>query len=265
MRYNFYDGHIYNNISLWTDEFIKEHKHEINWPKLIKKVPLSEELIEELEEFFDWKDIFLYQPVSEQFIEKHIDKLKNWDWLYAHRTLSIEFATKYKNKINWRVLSQNPNLTKNFIEEFADSIDWQMFTIHNLEKIDDIFAREFFDYIDWNEYIQRKPLSNDLRRELVFNHNKKKSQLVKHTYLVWIGRMLKDKDWDEWHNNYDKKTNLLESALRYNYLLTENVIIPNAYFFSATDVKLSRVYNCSRKIKNFIEKYPNAFHHKFER
>ena len=46
MSYKFYEGHIYNKKDTWTDQFIEEHKDEIDWAKLLKKVSLTEEQIE---------------------------------------------------------------------------------------------------------------------------------------------------------------------------------------------------------------------------
>lgn len=253
MSFRFYDGHIYNQKNIWTDQFIEEHKDEIDWTKLLKKVKLTEEQIEKYENYIIWKNVFLYQPVSDQFIEKHIDKLDNFDWVCAHRNLSIEFASKYKDKIHWNFIVQN-KLSKEFIIIFSDQINWSLFTLQHCYEWDEEFMREFKDKIDWQLLIDRKELSSNFKREIAFNLFKGS---IKKQIMKYIGYNIKDEDWEEWSNNIDDKQGQLEITLHYNHKLTENTIFSNPYFFSLK--YLNGRWNMTNKLKNFLTSHSELF------
>lgn len=261
MIYDFGNGHTYNQKELWTEDFIREHKDELNWTKLAKKVTLSEQFIEEMINYVDWKSIFLYQPVSEDFIERHIEKLTNFDLICAHRLPSIEFVERHKLCFHWGMLSQQ-KLTDEFLRAFRDDVDWRLYTIHNCYDFTESFMREFKDYIDWMCLMDRITLSNDMKREIALKMFKK-NESKKGNILRYIGKNMVNDDWAEWSKNIDNGDGRLERALNWNHHLTEDIIIPNAIFFDYNYVRMMRNFSCSRKLKHYIEKYPDAFGKKF--
>lgn len=259
MVLDFYNGHIYNKKDIWTDQFIEEYKEEIDWTKLLKKVMLTEEQIEKYSDYIIWKNVFLYQQVSEQFIEKYIDKLENFDWVCAHRDLSIEFVEKYKNRIHWNFIAQN-NLSKKFLYAFSGYINWTLFTLQHCYDWDEDFMREFVDKIDWQMLLGRKKLSNNFKRELAFFLDLKKNS--KDQMMRWIGCTMKDEDWKEWANNIDDKQGRLEKTLHYNHALSDDLIIANTFLFSAKYLKGR--YNRTKKLNTLLDLHPEIFNDNYE-
>lgn len=258
MSYKFYDGHIYNKKDIWTDQFIEEYKDEIDWAKLLKKIMLTEEQIEKYSNYIIWKNVFLYQPVSEEFIEKYIDKLENFDWICAHRTLSIKFAKKYEDKIHWNFVTQN-TLSDEFLREFSYKINWQTYTIQHCYDWTEDFMREFADKIDWQMLMDRRELSDNFKRELAFSLFK--TTWNKQCILKFIGSSMSDKDWKEWSNNIDNKKGQLEEILHYNRKLSEELIISNPFFFNISYLKWR--WNRTNKFENFLESHPELFDNRY--
>lgn len=256
MSYRFYDGHIYNRKDIWTDQFIEEHKDEIDWAKLLKKVMLTEEQIEKYKDYIIWKNVFLYQPVSEQFIEKYIDKLETFDWVCAHRNLSIEFTKKYEDKIHWNFITQN-TLSDEFLREFSCKINWQTYTILHCYDWNESFMREFAEDIDWQMLLDRKEISNDLKRELAFSLRKNRTYILR-----YIGCTMVDKDWKEWSKNIDNKKGQLEDVLHYNRKLSEELIMANSFLFNINYIKLR--WNRTNKFEKFLTSHPELFNSSYD-
>lgn len=243
--YKFDDPSFYINNKLLTDQFIDEHKDEIDWKWLTKHYKLIEEQIEKYTDFVDWKLVWLKQNVSEEFIEKHEDKLENWDWICVKRKLSIPFVHRHMNKWHWTVISQESIIDYDFALEFRDKLDWRTFTIHRWNEWSESFIREFKDYIEWEyAFYDKRKMSNNLRREYVYSFKKKKDYLN-------IAYSLNDQDFREWATILNKKyPKLFGKAITWNTIISEKTILDNIDYFS----EYIKRGNVSKKIRKVFEK-----------
>lgn len=246
--YKFDNAQFYINNKLLTDQFIDEHKDEINWEWLTKHHKLTEEQIVKYSNYVNWKYVWLKQNVSEKFIEIHKDKIENWDWIVVKRNLSIPFVKRNWGRWSWQVISQVSNLDYEFILEFREYIDWRTFTIYHWNDWDESFIREFRDYIDWDyAYHPKRKISNNLRREYVYSFLNNNQKL----HLVNVAYSINDDSFKEWARFlYDKCGTSFCSAISWSNLISEKIILNNIeYFTSALNFK-----NISKKLRKAIEK-----------
>ena len=82
---------------------------------------------------------------------------------------NVEYTLKRANEIlgtnfkNWKILSIKPNLTEDFIREFADRLDWGYISAY--QHLSEDFIREFKDWLDWSNVSAFQYLSEDFIRE----------------------------------------------------------------------------------------------------
>lgn len=136
---------------------------DLNFAELLKKYLIPEELLEFIMIQFDKtrmsaeqleqsiSNISMYQNLSAQFIRKHqdildlqniveyqnnlpIDLLEQWvekkliDAKYIGRcqVLPISFLEKWKDELNWKIISVHQVITDLHIEKFSDKIKWAL-------------------------------------------------------------------------------------------------------------------------------------------
>lgn len=106
-------------IVLWEDiakqsnlseEFMREHKHQLDWNQISKCQTLSEIFIEEMHTFINWNYISSFQPLSENFINNYQHKI-NWDMISLHQPLSKSYIEKHLFSLDFKGLQKNPNLS----------------------------------------------------------------------------------------------------------------------------------------------------------
>ena len=82
---------------------------------------------------------------------------------------NVEYTLKRANEIlgtnfkNWKILSIKPNLTEDFIREFADRLDWGYISAY--QHLSEDFIREFKDRVNWSLISKHQRLSEDFIRE----------------------------------------------------------------------------------------------------
>ena len=94
-----------------TEDFIEEHKDEIDWKSVSKYQKLSENFIERYENLLNWRDISSCQKLSESFIEKYSDKV-DWSLISVYQRLSNSFIKKYKKKLYYNDICKYQKLNK---------------------------------------------------------------------------------------------------------------------------------------------------------
>lgn len=128
------DSSIYNTVfSFITILFAEKYKNYINW-NLVENYNynydfLKEENLSKFAKFVNWEKFggffnYDFNELSEKFIRNHHNDIKNWDLISSNPNLSENFIEEFKNFINWDKVSLNPNLTEKFIHKFKYLFDW---------------------------------------------------------------------------------------------------------------------------------------------
>lgn len=148
------------------EDFIKEHKENINWDLISKNSKLSESFIKEFEFYVNWDYIWQYQVLSEEFIERLIPNNQLYNTLYItylylyclYNNISIN---SYVNpKINWQLISQYQVLSESFIKKYKNDVYWDL--ILQYQTISEKFILEIHDIIFIKEYFINQKDSCDI-------------------------------------------------------------------------------------------------------
>lgn len=82
---------------------------------------------------------------SEEIIEEFKDYIRDWNMVFAEER-SMDFIRKYSDKISrvgWKCISEYDNLTEEFIEEFADKLDWTILLTNRYSDISIDFIKKY--------------------------------------------------------------------------------------------------------------------------
>lgn len=174
--------------------FLREHKHHINWLDLLHYVDVPVKILEEFTAYFTddfisncvfhqklpedfinrYKEelgisyILRYQKVSEKFIKENKDGFTKQDWIFvaAYQKLSEEFILKYKKKLNGKLIIMNQlHLDNDFILGLYKNINWVEVS---MEQLSEECMRKWKDKLYWT-YIcssNNKNMSDDFILEM---------------------------------------------------------------------------------------------------
>lgn len=114
-----------------SNEFMQKIMAEEAWKQLSEEFKWSEPLLEKYQDKVDWNGIS--ENTNIQWTVPMIQKFKNridWDKFSRHaeaETLTENVIDTFKDKWNWNELSENNNLelTFDFLDKYADRLDWE--------------------------------------------------------------------------------------------------------------------------------------------
>ena len=103
----------------------------------------------------DWDAISQSNLLSKDVLYQYRDKL-NWKYISQSKTfqqLGIEFFRKYRTYLDWSIISNSTyfSLSIENLIEFKDSIDWKIINQRKDLKYTNILLDNFADYINWTE------------------------------------------------------------------------------------------------------------------
>ena len=114
-----------------TEEFILKHPNK-NWNiKYLIKNKIT-----------DFKSLSKFKNINNNIINKYPNKPWDWDWLIQNTNISVEkyipldLIEKYPYKWNYHILSENPNITKEFILKYLNKC-WDISMLIKNNKIND--------------------------------------------------------------------------------------------------------------------------------
>jgi hypothetical protein len=146
-------------------EYVYLNRWRVNWEIFSSYSGLSEEMIEEFKYYVKWHCILKYQKLSNSFIEKMVNNFVNraiykpkMDMLWE--CLSVYQNAQHENNLNWILLSENQNLSENFIEKYKDKIDWNC--ISRCQKLSTKFIEKYKDKVYWKTILYRQKLNDIL-------------------------------------------------------------------------------------------------------
>lgn len=114
-KWNWFSLSANKSISL---DFIKGHDYNWSWSGVSHNPNVTPEFVD-LYGNKDWSWISLSDNskfvslLSIDFVERYIDK---WEWTDLSLHLSVDFIEHFEDRMDWHKVSQNPNLTLEFIE-----------------------------------------------------------------------------------------------------------------------------------------------------
>lgn len=88
-----------------------------------------------------------------------------WHYLTMDQKMSIQFIRKFKDRVNWGMLSLG-NRSEEFIREFQNYVHWKDISLH--QTLSEEFIREFQHRVDWDCITAQQNLSESFFRE--FQH-----------------------------------------------------------------------------------------------
>ena len=96
---------------------------------------------------------------NEEFDPSIIDE-SVWENMCGNECLTEAFIRKYKDYVNWLVISYYQTLSEEFIREFKDKVNWWGISKH--QTLSEDFIREFQDKVDWKNISSEQTLSEDI-------------------------------------------------------------------------------------------------------
>ena len=123
----------------------------------MEKTNLNDGLMAQMIEEEAWKNLSCLYPWSEALLEKYKDKV-DWEEISRNDNLqwTIPMLEKYKNRLNWQTLSQTRQdslLSPEIVDKFRDRWDWKELSENSRLPIETI--RKMADFIDWRALVQR--------------------------------------------------------------------------------------------------------------
>ena len=123
-----------------------------------------------LEEEKCFTDISGSSALSEDYMRKYRNNL-NWVIISKEQRLSEDFIREHKDKVHWKNITRYQCLSEEFIFEFEDKVDW-IYIARNICSGKIIFSEKLVkkinsivpNLIDWNK-ISNEKLSEDFVRE----------------------------------------------------------------------------------------------------
>jgi hypothetical protein len=147
---------LFENNEGWRTTYIRRREIEID--QIRKHFENDDTKLRNYASDFDDNEITktnnLYEnPLKSTYIV--VKNIEDFDFL-LNKGVSLE-------QFNWSSVSQIPNLSEDFIREFADYVDWNK--ISEKQTLSEDFIREFKDKVYWKFISERFILSEDFIRE----------------------------------------------------------------------------------------------------
>lgn len=156
--FDWYSGELYQNISLFTEEFIDIFQDKIIWVGFCqftaKHIPIELRMKYRKKLYWQYYETVYYGLTSddiEQLLkEEHLLKGDlNWDFISRECKLSEKFIIKHKKKVNWHFISEYQKLSDNFKKKYCIPLTYDDFG-RNFYKLS-IFKQLKYRYELWYE------------------------------------------------------------------------------------------------------------------
>lgn len=161
-----------------SEPFIEEMKDKVNWYYLCQNQHLSEPFLRKWKNKFNLNDIFQFQKVSEEFIRETIFYLLDtnqddfsfyWKYVITYQTISKDLIREVKEKF------REFDLSANLICEHQDTIDlpfveemrWELVgTVTEFLSLNKEFIRRWKESLDWKNVCRHYLLSDKFIDEM---------------------------------------------------------------------------------------------------
>lgn len=145
-------------------EFLLRHQDELDWDTLSENKDLTSNLINS-----NMRSQFKILSENELY----------WYHLSNDFELTIDFIEEHKNKIDWTIMSESRNLSLNFIEQYEDYIDWS--EISRYTKLPNNFIIKHANKLNWSNISKYQKLDVDIAKK--YKHKIKWKHLSKNYHI----------------------------------------------------------------------------------
>jgi hypothetical protein len=109
----------------------------------------------------------------------------NWRGISTNQTLSKDFIKEFQDFVDWKVISQYPILSEEFIQDFQNKVKWDWMSTN--QTLSEYFIREFQDFCRF----EKQFLSTKFFLKSLFGTSKTKCigegfQLIKHFLKILL-------------------------------------------------------------------------------
>lgn len=128
-------------------------------------------------------------------------EFKSWEELSENVELSEQFIRDFKDDVDWEHISMYQKLSDPFIRDFKDKVDLDWISKH--QRLSESFIREFKNKVDWEYISMYQKLSNDFIEEF---HDKLNMGLIEdswfHKDVEFKKKQVTDTKLYECHGDY---------------------------------------------------------------
>ena len=240
-----------------TEEFIMKHLNKYwNIDYLIKN-----------NKIIDFKALSKFKYINQHIIKKYLNKQWDWEWLIENTDIEVEYyipfnlIEKYSYKWNYSYLSENPNITEEFILKYPYQ-NWDIWYLIEKNKITNFKALTKFKEIDQDtidKYLNRPwdwgwlIKNTDINVKKYKNKQNKNQNITEEFILKYPNK--------DWNINYLIKNNKItnfKALTKFKYL---NQHIIDRYSNKSWDwgwlIENTNIYIEKYILLNLIEKYIN--------
>ena len=155
-NFNWNSGELYNNIDLFTEEFINIFQNKINWVGFCQFTAkyISSYLKLKYRLYLYWQ---YYESVYIGLTSNDIEQLLkeeyllkgdlNWDFISRECKLDEKFIIKHKKEVNWHFISENQKLSDKFKKKYRIPLTYDSLG-KNFYKLP-IITQLLYRYEDW--------------------------------------------------------------------------------------------------------------------
>ena len=180
----------------------------------------------------------------------------SWDVLSTKPDLSYDFLVKFKDSLDWNVLTKTESVDisdNKYLDEFYDYLDWNFISKSNLFKITKENLSKYKYYLDWKQ-ISRRPdfeigLVDDFEDYIDWSYFSRATQ-IKLTPEI-IEKYAERWDWIELaqninfaeqdlHDFYETKLNIVKFYQHIREVKSDPAIYHFSHMFNAIEIIRSR-------------------------
>jgi hypothetical protein len=157
-----------------SEEFIRNHKDELNWLRICENQSLSEAFIIEHADYVNWDYVAYYQKLSEKFIRDNFSLLTKCSNTYIceKQVLSENFISEFRNHLDWVIISTYQKLSEKFMRQNHKRIVWNFAFVYQK------FSFRFAWLMRWHicdvriKISANQNLSEQFKRRFIAMYNK---------------------------------------------------------------------------------------------
>ena len=118
----------------------------------------------------EWND-FSSIPNLPVYILKKYHKYINWEEVSIYHEFTIKDLAEVEDYVNWNLIPQNLSLNEEMIRTYKDRLNWHVMVMQNeLQNRDINFLREFADKIDFQLWVRNKEVDEQIKAEVNKNN-----------------------------------------------------------------------------------------------
>jgi len=223
-----------------SEEFMLNHKEELNWNLISKHQMLSKEFIINNRDVITnkcIKNIIDNRNSDGDIVDIYINDGKRFELVYIieYGKLGEEFIEKYKDEVDWFYVSKNEVLSNEFIEKYKDKLDLN--SVVQKSNMSEELILKNIDKIALN-------IKSNILPKYLFSKKGLSEEFIKKCFNIYYG------DDEQSKMNESDKCKLIE-----NQVLSEEFIERYKYLFNNEHWKLISKHQILSE--GFIEGYEN--------